>query len=681
MSIKNNRIFKGIIIGLLILVVALGVECLLFNMHSIFNKSNPVSFNLSETSDAVTIENEEILAELSEDEIEAIELQKANDKILAELNGEEYVEKEDKTLVIKKGTYYRKVYRTNIALNIGKEYFIKKIKVEYPTETKLGFGITVFDNDKETESTYDTLDSQIDVFVTNLNAKGNRVQLTVSGNEILDTSKAVITLSNDFDFNWYRVFYLVAAMAVVAFIIFNRKLVKERIEIVFAILALVFGSFIIVYNGTNQLSWDEHIHYESAYRASFGSVVEFTESAYKAVGLVIPTAGSVEEKEIVADYLQTWNDFSKADLKGQQRLIEFNKRSYIPQSIAMAIARKLNMPFDIAYMMGKFGNLIFYVIMMAIAIRISKIGKMYIALIGLMPTPIFLACSYAYDAFISSLLILGFVMWLNEILDKDSKLKWYNALMMIGFFVVGSWSKPIYMTMMLLLVFLPKNKFDNRFMEIGFKLASTVLVGVMLYTMVSPPASTAANVYSIETDIAYFGDKRVADTSFLGQIEYILKNPLEYTVLLLRSLFKTSFDYILGTSTWLLYAYAGRFPAVFAVISALLFAGLSLVQLEEDRKYVLETKWKVLFGIMVFGVASVIWTGMYVTFTSVGADYINGVQGRYYIPLIMPFMLIFKNNVIKNKLSDELYKKMIFGVITFVNLYGTYVFFLKPFCF
>ena len=39
------------------------------------------------------------------------------------------------------------------------------------------------------------------------------------------------------------------------------------------------------------------------------------------------------------------------------------------------------------------------------------------------------------------------------------------------------------------------------------------------------------------------------------------------------------------------------------------------------------------------GVAAMVWVAMYLAFTPVGSDYIQGVQARYYIPLLLPLYL------------------------------------------
>lgn len=678
-NIKNSAIIYSVIV-IAIIAAAFLAECLIFNGHSIFNETGSVSFDLESGSSDIEIENAEILVPLGKEEIEQLEVQRQNDKIIAELNGAEYVETVDESLIDNNGVLSRRVYKTNIELTLPNDFYVKKLKVEYPSAARLGYGITLIDDGRETKSLYDSLNERLGVSVTNVSGKADKLIITLSTSNEFTGKGVKVEASNFFSLNYCRIIYLIAGMLIIFMLIVNKRFFAERLEIAFVICALVFGGFIILYDGTNQMSWDEHIHYESAYRASFGQTIRMTEAAIQMKGMVTPSYDTIEEKAMLEKYTQERNDFEKADIKYQQRFVQYNVRAYLPQSLMLAAARILKLPFAWSYMLGKLGNLLFYTLILAIAIRVSKIGKIYIAMLGLMPTPLFLACSYAYDAFVTALVFLGFVVWLNEILDKESKLKWYNALIMLASFVVGCWSKVIYMAMMLLLCFIPRKKFDSRLKSIVFKLCTVIIVAFMLYTIVSPPVSADAN-YEIQSDFQYFGDKRVADTSFDGQIKYVLSNPVTYTGILLKSMGETFFDYTFGRSVWLLYGYLGRLPRVFAFITFALIMFAALIQPAEDRRYILETRWKLLIGIMGFGMACLIWTGLYLTFTAVGADYINGVQGRYYIPFLLPLMFIFKNNKIKNKISTELFNKIIFGAVIFINLYGTYVYLLKPLCF
>jgi uncharacterized membrane protein len=684
MNRKNTNWIRNSIVVLGIVVLAFIIECLGFNWHSIFDANEPITYDLSQSSDNVTITKGEALVPLTEEEINEIEVKKDNEKKLAEANNKEYVEEVDPTLIKNEdGELCRKVYKTFYTLNIGKEYYIKKAHVGYPTDTKLGYGFTLVNGEVASKKTiYDTINYRLGESVTNIFGQADKLVMEVSASdELFNGTGLMVTISNQFIINYCRILFLIGGMLAIAFLFLNKKVFQTHLEIAFIVFSLIFGSFLIVLDGTNQLSWDEYLHYDNAYRASFGQTIQYTEAAIQMKGRVMPSFDTLEEKNILANYTQERNDFSKADIKYQQRFVQYNVRAYLPQSIMLAVARICHMPFSIAYMMGKFGNLLFYALIMALAIRIAKIGKIYIAVIGLLPTPLFLATAYAYDAFVTALVFLGFILWLNEILDKDKKMEWYTALAMILCFVIGCWSKVIYMVMMLLLCFLPKEKFDSKFKSALFRVGAVVIVAILLITIYKSPIEATGATASLQSDSAYLGDKRAVGTDFLGQVQYIFSHPVAYTLVLLRSLKNSAYDYLLGTSTWLLYGYAGRFSVIFTAFTSVLLLGTSLVQTDEDRKYILATKWKVLLGIMAFGVASLVWTGLYITFTSVGSNYISGVQGRYYIPFILPLMFVFKNNKFKLDISTEMYNKIVFSILIFINLYGTYAFFLRPSCF
>ncbi len=680
MNRKNTNWIRNSIIVIGIVLLAFVIECLGFNWHSIFHANESITFDLSANSDNIVVTKDEVLVPLTEEEINEIKVYNENQKILAEINNEEYVESVDPSLIEQDGELFHKVYKTFYTLNIGKEYYIKKVHVVYPTE--LGYGITLVNGEKLSEDAiFDKLNPRLGESVTNIFGQADTLIMEISTSDVFDGTGLMVTISNQFSINYCRMMFLIGGMLAIAFLFMNKKIFQSHLEIVFIVFALLFGSFIIVFDGTNQMSWDEYVHYESAYRGSFGQEIQYTEAAIQMKGRVMPSFDTLEEKNILASYTQERNDYSKADLKYQQRFVQYNVRAYLPQSIMLALARICHLPFAIAYMLGKFGNLLFYTLIMALAIRLSKIGKLYIAIIGLLPTPLFLASVYAYDAFVTALVFLGFVLWLNEILEKEKKMKWYTVLAMILCFVVGCWSKVIYMVMMLLLCFLPKEKFDSKFKSGLFRIGVVIIVGMLLVTIYKSPIEATGATANLQSNTANLGDKRAIGTSFEGQIQYILSNPVAYSLVLLRSLKNSAFDYILGRSTWLLYAYLGFFPKIFAGLTSVLILGSSLVQTKEDREYVLETKWKVLLGFMAFGMACLIWTGLYATYTSVGANYISGVQGRYYIPFILPLMFVFKNNKFKLNITTEMYTKIVFSILIFINLYGTYVYFLRPNCF
>ncbi|MFQ9152773.1 MAG: DUF2142 domain-containing protein [Blautia sp.] len=76
----------------------------------------------------------------------------------------------------------------------------------------------------------------------------------------------------------------------------------------------------------------------------------------------------------------------------------------------------------------------------------------------MMPTVIFLNSTYTYDGTIIASLILGFVLWMNE-MESDRKVDAKNLIFIIVLFVWGSFSKAVYIPVILLLLIIPADKF------------------------------------------------------------------------------------------------------------------------------------------------------------------------------------------------------------------------------
>ena len=87
----------------------------------------------------------------------------------------------------------------------------------------------------------------------------------------------------------------------------------------------------------------------------------------------------------------------------------------------------------------------------------------------------------------------------------------------------------------------------------------------------------------------------------------------------------------------------------------------------------LDKKSKTILGILIFLSIGCIWGSLYVSFTPVGSTTINGVQNRYFIPLIMPLLLLLMTNNVKVNLNDKkiytIYTVILFIVISMTLFY------------
>lgn len=442
----------------------------------------------------------------------------------------------------------------------------------------------------------------------------------------------------------------IIVMVILSLILFYKIFVK-KLEYGFAFTALCLGMVIIISMPTLKVSWDEAYHFNGAYNLSWtGKVVStpMLENYLKDIEIRdIYYPRTYEEYTSMNEYINEHMDYTvdaPDAIITSSKLDKISDIGHIASAIGINIAKTIHLPFTAVYMLGKIFNLLLYVGITFLAIRHTKVGKRIMTLIALMPTPLFLAVSYSYDATLNAFMFLGLSYIISEFVDSETKMsKKSYIIFMVSMFVVCS-IKMIYVPMILILILLPKKKFkDNKTMWLVksgvFVLCIALVAFMTLPTLLNPPV---------------VGDTRGGDTSTAGQIDYIFTHIITYARLLISSI-KTSFvDYMLDVSGLGTFGHMVSFqlPGVIALI-------LLAVGITDTNEYTLKPYVKIVTAGLVFSVMCLIWTAMYLSFTPVGYGEITGVQGRYYIPLLLPLMYILNTNKIKNNLNQTVYNILV----------------------
>ena len=70
------------------------------------------------------------------------------------------------------------------------------------------------------------------------------------------------------------------------------------------------------------------------------------------------------------------------------------------------------------------------------------------------------------------------------------------------------------------------------------------------------------------------------------------------------------------------------------------------------------------------GTLCLVCTALYISFSSVGAETIDGVQPRYLLPMMLTSLLMLKPNYIRNPIPDKWYHGMMLLGMCVVSLIG-----------
>lgn len=425
-----------------------------------------------------------------------------------------------------------------------------------------------------------------------------------------------------------------------------RNKVYENLHFIMSAAILLIGIFVIyTMPCATLISPDDEIHYKNSVCLShlfdYG-VTEADEYIYNRK--VTLTNNSYDYNELMNKLQQMYEQGVSTD--NCKMTVDLYKRiSYIPSAVGMFVARGLNLSFKSIFYSGKFGNLLFYAIMIYLSIKKIKSGKLLLALFSIVPANIFLASAYSYDIWLTGLTILAFSYIIGNIQESTNgkKISKKDMIIILSAFILGLSPKAIYFPIILSVFVMSKQVFASRKTRKIFFLCSLLAMLIVLMTFLLPFIIKGPG----EGDIR--GGSNVNSTE---QVHYILSNPVEYARTLIHNMksylsinnqIKTLGDYAFIGSTL-------HFPLILIL--------LTIVSISDRNKYdVNSNKKSIKMWIMLIFFSSVILvsTALYVSFSPVGSLNIYGCQFRYLLPLIFPLLYFVANINMEMKSNINLY--------------------------
>ena len=159
---------------------------------------------------------------------------------------------------------------------------------------------------------------------------------------------------------------------------------------------------------------------------------------------------------------------------------------------------------------------------------------------------------------------------------------------------------------------------------------------------------------------------------------YILGQPLAYAWVLMCNLFRTLPSYVLGENSLGLLGHTGTMSFPWA-----LYAGSAAVILTAGQSSCgkrLSKKQKLWIFILCAGTAVLVWTSMYIAFTRPGNTYIDGVQGRYYLPFLPLVWLVLNPDRVMVRIENKNYHALVLGAAALILAATVYLDIWMRFC-
>ena len=310
---------------------------------------------------------------------------------------------------------------------------------------------------------------------------------------------------------------------------------------------------------------------------------------------------------------------------------------YLPQASGILVAKimflfneDLLTPGTILYA-GRIGNLLFFALCFYFAVKWIPFLKRTAVLVGLMPMTMGLASSLNYDAMVIGVSLL-FIAYVFKLAYTNDSIGTKEIVILCVFSIALIEMKMVYFPLLGLFFLVPKKKFKSTWDYIK-NFAIIVFSGIFVHAAWG--LITRIGLASPSDDSGYI----------LDQAKFILNNPVNYTGILIRSIFENFQFYIIsfvGNLGWL----DTNFPYVF-IFGYLLF--LVLASLFDSNGIALKASNRLLLFFVFISIVILIETSLYLIWTSIpeiggiGYPVITGVQGRYFIPCSLALLAIFSN--------------------------------------
>ena len=475
------------------------------------------------------------------------------------------------------------------------------------------------------------------------NYSGLLFEISIYGSIVLCTLLLdIFILSKAYgETNHYRLTFLIAVVTAVYILIRLYKVIANRVEIVFAAVALIIGiGSIMASPRFTAYTWDDDIHYVRA--ISLASVFDFVKYDADKVMLEndVYITNMVSEKTFSAELFdansalleEVYDDqhAAVADVLNRDDNIGYDTKlgtysiAYVAPAIAIIIAKGLRLSYASVFIAGKIGILLSYIGIIYFAIKRVKSGKMLIALIDLSPTAFLMATTYSYDWWVTAWIIAAYSFYISELQNIDEPIEIHNLLLMWMCIIIGIVPKWIYVILALPFMFIPARKFSSRKLRLSYY-GLFIAVAIVGYAILIHPALHGAIGQ---------GDLRGGgDVSPFWQLFGIYANPLAYAKVLMSNmatyLNPLNCTMYLSEYAFLGHSNSGYIVAIFILIMGLIDGNANRYRGAISRGVVL---------VSIFVLVSAIMTIFYLIYTPVASTVINGCQPRYLIPCILPFM-------------------------------------------
>lgn len=300
--------------------------------------------------------------------------------------------------------------------------------------------------------------------------------------------------------------------------------------------------------------------------------------------------------------------------------------AYLFPAIGISLGRLLGLNGHWVILLGRLCNMLGVTVILALGLHLIPFGKKFFCVLLLLPEVVYLTASYSYDALNLALCFLAVAYFFYMIWD-EKPVRIINIIIFMGILLVMIPIKLVYAPLIGLIILIPRKQLEiNRKILVGTGVVT--VLGILLFLI-----WRWEDIVVLLRGLDY-NTEETARVSF----RYMLQNP-KNTIFVFFMNLMNNIDYYLqsimgefvGKDRYEILLDRAYLPEWMMIILSIMLA----LGIYTDDKIDLKM-WKKGW-IFLLGMTSclLIFLSMYLANNTVIMDYIHGVQGRYFLPVLL----------------------------------------------
>ncbi len=431
---------------------------------------------------------------------------------------------------------------------------------------------------------------------------------------------------------YYSKIYLaicaISAIILLAIIIYTLIKNRDKIEKIFISIAIPIGMAYLVFLAPTYAP-DENAHIYRSYEISEGRLFTgVNENNFKKS--IIPEFFINNDHHNIRKYSDLNTKMTeKTDYNNKKEVTNnaysYSPTLYFPNTIMFLIGRIFGINGMMVIYLARIINFILYLILGYYTIKLIPIGKILMMTYLLIPMVVHQAVSLSADSLTNSIALLFISYTLYLYFKEDITKK--NKIIYLIMAALVSLCKLVYFPMVLISAILMKTKKMDKKEKIKF-ISTVVIIGLLfgiVWMIFSSKGEIENNTYAIKNNV-----------NSVEQVKYVLQHPISYIKVLINTINMNFENYYL----WFMgYSMGWMDIGVDRVILDFYFILLIFSPFLEKHDKELDLKDKIIFWLVFLVIAVLIFTALYVGHSGVGTSDIKGIQGRYFVPVIILILL------------------------------------------